>query len=363
MNRGHLHLEEVCHRFGQVPVLRDVDLDIPPGRVLVLLGASGSGKTTLLRVAAGLTRADAGRVRLDDRLLSDPAIRVPAERRGIGVVFQRLELWPQMTVAEHLAFGLPGRPRGRAALDSAAVRQIAERVGLEPNLLGRRVPTLSGGEQQRVAIARTLAAEPQVILYDEPLGSLDPGRREGLRALIRDIATREGRASLYVTHDAEEALELADEIAVLSGGVLVARASPGALYRTPPSLLAARALGPVAALPVEVMGDRVESALGTFGAARAVSGSASEYVALLRPEHVGPASSGTSARVETARPAGPHWRFGVRVDGQLVLGTSETALEIGADITIAIRGTPAVVPAGGISQASPAAAAVAGGTP
>ncbi len=361
MSTGHLHLEGLTHSFAQAPVLRGVDLDVPPGRVLVLLGASGSGKTTLLRVAAGLTRADAGRVRLDDQLLSDPAIRVPPEKRGIGVVFQRLELWPQMTVAEHLAFGLPGRPRGKAALASKAVRQVAERVGLEADLLARRVPTLSGGEQQRVAIARTLAAEPQVILYDEPLGSLDPSRREGLRALIRDIATREGRASLYVTHDAEEALELADEIAVLADGVLVARASPDSLYRTPPSLLAAQALGPVSALPVEVVGDHVQSALGTIEPAHPLSRSASEHVALLRPEHVIPASSGTTARVESARPAGPHWRFGVRVEGQLVLGISETPLEIGTDITVAIRGTPAVVPADGTKQA-PAVAAVAGGT-
>ncbi len=361
MSGGHLHLEGLRHHFGSTPVLRDVDLDVPPGRVLVLLGASGSGKTTLLRVAAGLTRADAGRVRLDDRVLSDPAIRVPPEHRGIGVVFQGLELWPQMTVAEHLAFGLPGRPRGKAALSNAGVARIAERVGLQASLLGRRVTHLSGGEQQRVAIARTLAAEPRVILYDEPLGSLDPSRREGLRALIRDIATREGRASLYVTHDAEEALELGDEIAVLSSGHLLARATPDALYRTPPSLLAARALGPVSPLPVHAKGGTLRSALGVVVAASDAAEPAGARVALLRPEHVVITSDGTPARVESVRPAGERWRFRARVGDRVVLGESPTTLEIGSDITIAVRGTPAVVPVDSLTDA-PAMAAIAGGT-
>jgi ABC-type sulfate/molybdate transport systems ATPase subunit len=234
-------------------------------------------------------------------------------------------------------------------------------VGLDAALLGRRVPHLSGGEQQRVAIARTLAAEPRVILYDEPLGSLDPTRREGLRALIRDIATREGRATLYVTHDAEEALELGDEIAVVAEGRLIARATPDALYRAPPSLLAARALGPVSALPVHAEGGQLQSALGVVDVGSSGSHGAGPYIALLRPEHVVVSPTGVSAHVESARPAGERWRFRARVGERVLLGESPTALEIGSHVTIAVRGTPAVVPLTN-SVHAPAPAAVAGGT-
>ena len=214
MSATDLRCKGLTRAHGGRIVLRAVDVEVAAGTSLVLLGSSGAGKTTLLRIVAGLDRADAGRVELGDELLSDPRVLVPPEERRIGMVFQALELWPQMTVAEHLAFGLPGRPKGRAARKHPDVLALAEQVGLPLELLRRKPATLSGGEQQRTAIARTLAARPGVVLYDEPLANIDPDRRRSLRALIRRLAREHGTTLVYVTHDPEEALEIGYEIAV-----------------------------------------------------------------------------------------------------------------------------------------------------
>src|SRR5204863_10071987 len=179
------------------------------GSLTVLLGESGAGKSTLLRLVAGLETPDAGTIALGDRTVSEANRRlVPAERRGVGMVFQSLELWPHMTVAENLAFGLEGRPRGGAAERSTRVLEVAGAVGLPTHLLARRPPTLSGGERQRVAIARALAPRPAVLLYDEPLANLDPSRRAEVRSLVRSLVAATGTSALYVTHDPSEALEV-----------------------------------------------------------------------------------------------------------------------------------------------------------
>ena len=262
MSGAKLICERVLRVHARRAVLDHVDLDVEAGTSLVLLGSSGAGKTTLLRIIAGLEQADAGRVVLGERVLSDPAICVAPEARRIGMVFQALELWPQMTVAEHLAFGLPGRPRGRAARRHPQVLALAEQVGLPAEILRRRPATLSGGEQQRAAIARTLAAQPDVVLYDEPLANLDPDRRSALRALIRRLAREHATTLVYVTHDPEEALEIGDEIAVMAAGRLVERGAPHDIYSRPRSLAGARALGPVTVLDGRCDGLRVRTARG-----------------------------------------------------------------------------------------------------
>lgn len=343
MTDGHLVLEGLGKRFPGAarPALDGLDLDVHAGTILVLLGTSGAGKTTLLRVVAGLEEADTGRVRVGARTLSDPRILVAPEKRGVGLVFQHLELWPHMSVAENIAFGLPGRPRGRAARWDPTVVELAEEVGVA-QLLARRPGTLSGGERQRVAIARTLAPAPSVILYDEPLANLDPDRRAQLRVLIRRLCRERQATLVYVTHDAEEAMELGDEVAVLHRGRIVDRGPPAALYRAPRSLAGARALGPLTVLPGTVSGGTVDTPLGRLD----VLGDAVEGDArvLLRPEALEVEGAGDAVILEV-RPRAGGWRFTARLDEHVLEGRSVTELATGQRIAIHARGPVPVVSA------------------
>jgi iron(III) transport system ATP-binding protein len=274
-------------------------------------------------------------------VLSAPEPRVAVERRGIGLVFQHLELWPHMTVAENIAFGLPGRPRGRVARDHPRVKDLASRVGIS-ELLGRAPTTLSGGERQRVAIARTLAPGPQVTLYDEPLANLDPLRRANLRRLIRELCREEGSTLLYVTHDAEEAMAVGDEIAVLDRGRVVDRGVPERLYRRPRTVAGARALGPVTVLPARVAAGRAETALG----AHEVLGDepAGRALALIRPEclRVG-TSPGADAEVVECRPLAQAWRVRAKVGEVLVEGWSPDAVQAGGRVALEVEGPVVLV--------------------
>lgn len=331
------------HRAAPRPALDGVDLHVEAARILVLLGTSGAGKTTLLRIVAGLEAADAGTVRVGTRLLSDPLVRVPPPKRGVGLVFQHLELWPHMTVAENVAFGLPGRPRGRHALENETVRTLAEHVGIAP-LLARAPGTLSGGERQRVAIARTLAPEPAVLLYDEPLANLDPVRRIELRRLIRRLCRERGTTLVYVTHDADEAMAVGDEIAVLHRGRIVDRGEPDALYREPTSLAGARALGPLSSLPGKIREGRIETALGALpftGTTHSTQG-----LAILRPEALRPSARGPEVEIIDARPRGSKWVFHARVGDVDLSGTSPHRLEAGSRIPVEVHGKAALVTEG-----------------
>jgi iron(III) transport system ATP-binding protein len=340
-----LHLEALRKQYpgASRPALDGVDLDVQGGTILVLLGTSGAGKTTLLRIIAGLETADHGRVVLGDQVLSDPDVRVSPERRGVGLVFQHLELWPHMTVAENIAFGLPGRKRGRAAQALPAVQDLAERVGVA-GMLDRHPETLSGGERQRVAIARTLAPDPAVLLYDEPLANLDPSRRVELRALIRRLCRDRSTTLVYVTHDAEEAMAMGDEIAVLHAGRVVERGAPSDVYREPSTLAGARALGLVNALPARLENGHAHTVLGTLQVAKP-DASRREGIALLRPEDVAPGGE-IPARVVDARPRGADWILTAEVDGVSVLCRSDEALAPGDAVGLSVRRPVAVVAAG-----------------
>lgn len=222
-----LEIEGVTTRFGAKIALDDLSLDVSAGEVVSLLGASGSGKSTLLRVVAGLQRPDSGRVRLDGQDLA----RVPPHRRGIGLVFQDHALFHHRDVAANVAFGL--RMRGDAP------DQIDRRVGELLELVGlhgferRSVATLSGGEQQRIALARALAPEPRILLLDEPLGSLDRPLRERLLADLDGLFTAIDLTALYVTHDQAEAFRLGDRIALIREGRIAQTGTPDELWTHP----------------------------------------------------------------------------------------------------------------------------------
>ena len=340
MSGATLTLDGVAKRWPNGDTaLADVSLAIPAGTTLAVLGSSGAGKSTLLRLIAGLEQPDAGTIRLGEREIVGPAGRLSPEQRGVGMVFQALELWPHLTVAEHIAFGLPGRPRGRKARSHPDVIRLAKDVGLDESLLARRPDTLSGGEQQRVAIARTLAPKPGVILYDEPLANLDPERRAIIRALIRRLAREHGTTLVYVTHDPQEALELGDAVAVFADGRLVEHGTPTDVYARPSSILAARALGPVTAVPGEVTSGTATTALGSFPTDLADG----PCMALWRPEALAVDPEGTHRiQVEDVVARGRDYAVHATCDGTTVQAVSAEPVAAGIDTSLRV-GSPAAV--------------------
>jgi iron(III) transport system ATP-binding protein len=214
-------------RFGAAEVLRDVDLRVEPGAVVALLGPSGCGKTTLLRSIAGLERLDAGEVRIGDRLVSGRRVHVPPERRRVGMVFQDWALFPHLSVAQNVGYGLPRAERAGPRVDAALAM-----VGLAG--MGDRSPgTLSGGQQQRVALARALAPQPGVLLLDEPFSNLDSALRVQVRTEVHQLLAELEVTTVFVTHDQEEAFVLGGEVAVMDAGRIVQQAPPSVLYARP----------------------------------------------------------------------------------------------------------------------------------
>jgi iron(III) transport system ATP-binding protein len=230
--------------FGATPVLDGLDLEVPAGRFVAVLGASGCGKSTLLRVLAGFEAADRGVVRIGGTVVDDGARRVPASRRRVGHVPQEGALFPHLDVRANIAFGLPrGERRG-----GARVAELVASLGLA-GLDRRRPHELSGGQQQRVALARALAPRPAVVLLDEPFSALDPELRTSTRTDIRSALKVLGTTTILVTHDQDEALSLADRVALLRDGRIAQAGTPQELYRTPADAETARFLGDANLLP------------------------------------------------------------------------------------------------------------------
>jgi iron(III) transport system ATP-binding protein len=267
--------------FGAHPVLTGVDLEVPAGSLTAILGPSGSGKTTLLRLLAGFERADAGTIRIGDGLVDGPGVYVAPERRRIGYVPQEGSLFPHLTVAANVAFGLSARERrgGRAAA-------MLELVGLGG--LGKRYPhQLSGGQQQRVALARALAIEPAVVLLDEPFASLDAHLRASVRADVQEIFRRAGTTAVLVTHDQDEALSVADRVAALRDGKIAQYAAPEDLYSRPVDAELASFVGEANLLEGVLSGAVVKTMLGNLPLDSAAAlGTAGQVTVLIRPEQI-----------------------------------------------------------------------------
>jgi len=230
-------LERLERRFGDVKALDGLDLRIEPGEMVALLGPSGCGKTTVLRILAGLDQEDSGRVLVNGKDIS----RVPANKRDMGMVFQAYSLFPHMTVMENVSFGLKLRGQAKGVRGSRAT-EVLELVGLASQR-DRYAHQLSGGQQQRVALARALAIEPSVLLLDEPLSALDAKVRSQLRDEIRRVQLEVGTTTLFVTHDQEEALAIADRVGVMSNGRLDQIATPTDLYARPSTRFVAEFVG------------------------------------------------------------------------------------------------------------------------
>jgi len=254
-SRLSLEISGISKSFGRFPALNDVSLQAKDKEFLALLGPSGSGKTTLLRVLAGLERPDAGEVRFD----GEDFLSIPVRRRRVGMVFQQYALFRHMTVAQNIAFGLTVKPRSERPSRSETADRVADLLSLvQLEDLGGRFPAqLSGGQRQRVALARALAIEPKMLLLDEPFGALDAQVRRELRRWLRELHDRAGVTTVFVTHDQEEALDLADRVAILKDGELRQLGTPNEVYENPADPFVYDFLGAACRLPGVVEAGRL----------------------------------------------------------------------------------------------------------
>ena len=280
-----LHCAGVSKTLGDRAVLSALDLDVRAGEVVSLLGASGSGKTTLLRIIAGLVAPDRGLISLDGRVVWSPDVTVPPERRRIGMVFQDYALWPHMSVARNLDFGLRAqklpelevRRRVDHALEVTRLAQYRDRYPSE----------LSGGQQQRVAIARCLAARPALMLFDEPLSNLDAALREDMRVEMMDLVRREGITVVYVTHDQAEAMAVSDRVAVMRSGTIAQCDTPQKIYGAPADSFVASFIGGFSLVHGKARGRMFEIADGGAPLKTATE-LVGEAILVVRPEDARP---------------------------------------------------------------------------
>jgi iron(III) transport system ATP-binding protein len=275
-------VDKIEHAYGTQRVVRSLSFALKPGRIGCLLGPSGCGKTTVLRCIAGFEPVQAGEIRLADRIVSKRGLQVPPEQRGIGMVFQDYALFPHLTVAANIAFGLTGSPKSEADARTAAMLELvgmAEFADAYPH-------ALSGGQQQRVALARALAPAPGLLLLDEPFSNLDVDMRERLSMEVRGILNTAGTTAILVTHDQHEAFALADEIGVMRNGVIEQWDTPYNLYHRPRTRFVADFVGQGVFLRgVAAGGGRIRTELGDLdgdGPANVAEGAPVDV--LLRPD-------------------------------------------------------------------------------
>ncbi|GAB4517249.1 MAG: ABC transporter ATP-binding protein [Anaerolineae bacterium] len=272
-----IRLNQVSKSYGGVVAVNNVSLQVAKGTLLVLLGRSGCGKTTTLRLIAGLERPDSGEIWLGDQPVSSGSAWVPPEKRHIGMVFQDYALFPHMTVAQNIAFALDGLSRTQ---QRQRIADMLDLVGMG-QIESRYPHQLSGGQQQRVALARALAPSPAVVLLDEPFSNLDAALRQTMREEVRRILREAQATAVFVTHDQEEALRLADKLVIMQEGSVLQSGAPDKVYRYPVNWDVAHFLGEINVLPGIAEGTQADTPLGTLSLANAAHG---RVDILLRPE-------------------------------------------------------------------------------
>lgn len=289
-----INIEKVTKRFNEVFAVKSCDLQVASGEILALLGPSGSGKTTLLRLIAGFEKPNGGKIVIGERTVVDVAqgVWLPAEARGVGMVFQDYALFPHLTVSQNIAFGMGSKSKAEKQARVAELLRVTE---LQP--YAERYPhELSGGQQQRVALARALAPRPPVVLLDEAFNGLDPELRPQMRKEVAAILRQMQTAAVLVTHDQEEALGMADKVAVVRDGELQQVGSPEDVYHSPATAFVANFVGHADFIPGVVADQRVATELGEFPCNKPVS--AGPVQVMIRHEAVNANSRGILATVE-----------------------------------------------------------------
>lgn len=343
---AELAVTDLEKSFAGQSVLRGVSLVVPSGKLVAILGASGSGKTTLLRLIAGFERPDRGGIAVDGVTLAGAGIFVPPERRRIGYVAQDGALFPHLSVADNIAFGLPRAAR-RAYVRVAA---LLDMVGLPASYADRAPQALSGGEQQRVALARALAPEPRLVLLDEPFSALDAALRVETRDVVAAALARAGATAVLVTHDQAEALSIGHRVAVLRDGALVQYDDPMTLYRAPHDAALARFIGEAVVLAGTARAGAVACALGRWE----LPGTADGAVAVvIRPEQLRLSADAAAAPHAARVRAVTFYGHDARVDLTLADGTAIFARlaghqlpACGAEVGVAVEGAVLAFPAG-----------------
>jgi putative spermidine/putrescine transport system ATP-binding protein len=333
-------LHDLSRAFGAVRALDGLSLEIAPGELVALLGPSGCGKTTALRILAGFESADSGSVTVDGRDVSG----VPAAKRDMGMVFQSYSLFPNMSALDNVGFGLRMR-KLRAAERSRRAGELLDMVGLTEH--ARRYPhQLSGGQQQRVALARALAIEPRVLLLDEPLSALDAKVRLQLREQIRLLQRRLGTTTLFVTHDQEEALSMADRVGVMRDGRLEQVAAPAELYARPATAFVAEFVGTMNRIPAGLLPVAEVRAIGAEPDGPDAAGPAGDVDILVRPEELRIAGvpNGNGIVIDLTF-LGSVTRVSVRLSGDVTVKVDQPSAEAagltpGTSVEVSVTGTP-----------------------
>ena len=340
-------LQNLSRAFGATRALDGLSIDIAPGELVALLGPSGCGKTTALRIVAGFEFADKGSVLVDGKDISS----VPAAKRDMGMVFQSYSLFPNMNALDNVAFGLRMRKKGPAERRKRA-GELLDMVGLAPQ--ARQYPhQLSGGQQQRVALARALAIEPRVLLLDEPLSALDAKVRLQLREQIRTLQQRLGTTTMFVTHDQEEALSMADRVGVMSHGKLEQIAAPDELYEHPATAFVAEFVGVMNRIPAELKGDGTVTCVGCTVPVKGDSASdlGGEVDLLVRPEGLTmQVVENGNGIVTTKTFLGSVTRVGVLLSGDVTVqidkpSSEAAALAPGTSVSVTLPPEPVLVAA------------------
>jgi sulfate transport system ATP-binding protein len=309
-------LRGVGKQFGEFAAVKNIDLDVPTGALIALLGPSGCGKTTLLRIIAGLETPDEGQVLFDGR----DATLWPIRARKVGFVFQHYALFRHMSVFENVAFGLKVKPRRERPAPAEIRKKVQSLLALvQLDWAGDRYPAqLSGGQRQRVALARALAVDPDVLLLDEPFGALDSQVRHELRRWLRRLHDELHFTSVFVTHDQQEAIEVADTIVLLNQGRIEQSGIPSEVYDVPTSAFVHRFLGEVNELPVQLRDGRRYLGPIDISPAAAPGADCAKQIALIRPHEIeiGPVAGGWSATITAVRVIGPIVRLDLCAEGQ-----------------------------------------------
>ena len=339
-----LTVHEVHKSFGTHHVLDGIELEVHAGEIVAVLGPSGCGKTTLLRLIAGFDQLDRGTITIDGRVVAErghgSSASLPPERRRVGVVPQEGALFPHLDVAGNVGFGLHRGPEA-----TARVAEVLNLVGLSTRLQHQRPHELSGGQQQRVALARALAPHPSLVLLDEPFSSLDAAMRNQVRDEVFDVLRAAGATAILVTHDQQEALSVADRVAVLMGGRVAQFGEPAQLYMAPSTLQVATFVGEAVVMPGAAHGQQVTCALGTL-TTRAGDPTSGPVQVVVRPEQVAIASAG--AGPESHRGPVPPTSVSGTVVGRSYFGHDGLVrVAVGDDITVACRTPAGELPARG----------------